>query len=154
MKIFRQTLFFILRFSGLPFLLRHFIQGQRMTILCYHDPAPEVFARHLTALKKNYNIIGLKDFLQARENNPQAIPARALIITLDDGYAGNRFLLELVRAMNVPVTIFVCSAVTENLKTQLTHEQIRQLAPFVDFQSHARSHLPLPSLEDARAQAE
>ena len=102
-------MFFSARLSGLPSLSRIFFQKKKVTILCYHDPAPEMMARHLGWLSKHYNLISLEAYLAWRQGKMSELPSRALVITLDDGHAGNARLLEVFRQHEVKPTIFLCS---------------------------------------------
>ena len=108
----RRLVFGILRFTGVPFLLRNLLQRDRITVLCYHDPTPEVFARHIAVLCRRYNVISLQDFLDARRMaRVDQLPRKALIVTFDDGHKGNRRLLPILREQRIPATIFLCSAI-------------------------------------------
>lgn len=102
----------VLRWSGLPFLMRHALQGDRATILCYHDPDPATLSRHLAALGTRYHFISLREYLDARRANAvDALPKRALIVTLDDGAAGNSLLLGTFRRHAVVPTIFLTTGI-------------------------------------------
>ncbi len=107
----RRFVFLLLRLTGLPFLLRELMQRRRVSILCYHDPRPEDFERHLRVLTKLYNVIPLCRYLDWRRTGESGLPRKALVITLDDGHKGNFLLREVLRRHDVPATIFVCSGV-------------------------------------------
>ncbi len=103
-------LFYILKFSGIPFLIREFIQRKNVTILVYHDISVDNARVHFTYLKQKYNIISLQDFIQTyKKNKVKDLPKKSLIITLDDGYKGNYALLPLIKELNIPITISICS---------------------------------------------
>jgi peptidoglycan/xylan/chitin deacetylase (PgdA/CDA1 family) len=90
--------------------LRNTIQRKRVTIIIYHDPDPELFARHLKQLRRRYKCVRLRDLAAAiRSGSGWPLPAKALIITFDDGHSGNFRLMEVVRRYGVPVTIFLCT---------------------------------------------
>lgn len=108
----RNLVFFLLRLSGVPLILRELVQRNKVTILCYHDPVPSVFEQHIRALKKRYNIITLKDYADSRTGkSTQRIPPKSLVITIDDGFATNFQLQDVVANHCVPVTIFLCSGI-------------------------------------------
>lgn len=89
-----------------------FVQRRRPSIICYHDPDPKLFAAHVDALKRHFNIISLRDYITARlDNAVHTLPDYSLIITIDDGLAGNFKLLEVIAERRVPVTIFLTSGV-------------------------------------------
>lgn len=110
MSALRNLIFKAIRYSGLPLLVRETLQRNRVTIVMFHDPAPEAAGAAFSFLAKNYNVIGLNDFLEARRGN-RSLPPKALIITLDDGHAGNRALLPLLEKHKTPVTIFLCAGI-------------------------------------------
>ncbi len=102
----------LLRFSGLPLLIRETIQRRTTTIVLLHDPDPRVFAKQVAALGRRYTLLPLQTYLEWREAGaPGRLPAKSLILTFDDGHRGNAELLETIRSAQVPVTIFLCSGV-------------------------------------------
>ncbi len=108
----RRVIFLLLRLTGVPFVLREILQRNRVTILCYHDPAPDAFAQHLRWLQRRYSIIPLRRYVEWRKDSSEArLPPKALVITLDDGHRGNMSLEPVLRSLGVPVTIFLCSAI-------------------------------------------
>lgn len=170
-------------------------QRRKLSILCYHDPDPALFARQVAALKAHFNIIALRDYVKARANNTvDQLPKYPLVITIDDGHVRNFQLLEVIAKEKVPVTIFLTSGVVGTnrhfwwtgvdsedelgqLKLEpyagmdlhlanpggvreaayptrqaLSEQEIRAMAPFVDFQGHTRFHpvLPLCSMAEAK----
>ncbi|MBK6931682.1 MAG: polysaccharide deacetylase family protein [Saprospirales bacterium] len=110
MSALRNLVFKAIRYSGLPFLFREMWQRKQVTIVMLHDPAPGAAEAAFLYLAKKYNIIGLDDYLEARRNN-RKLPPKALIITLDDGHAGNRALLPVLEKHKIPVTIFLCAGI-------------------------------------------
>jgi hypothetical protein len=61
----------------------------RVSILAYHDPSPDVFDRHLRFLADRYNVIALADLLEALGSEKWGdLPARPLVVTFDDGHRG------------------------------------------------------------------
>jgi len=108
----RQLLALLVRFSGLPFLLREIIFRRRVTIIVYHDPSPKIFKAHLAYLIDRFNIIPLKQLVEAiEENNWQKIRPKSLVITFDDGHRGNFALLDIIKRHKVSVTIYACAGI-------------------------------------------
>lgn len=146
MKRLRNLAFTLLRYSGLPWLIRETLQRNRITIVMFHDIEAGHAARVLPFLARSYNVIGLDDYLEAlRSGDRSRIPRKALIITLDDGHAGNHALLPLLKRQRIPVTIFLCSGLldtrrqfwfqfehprfsTETLKKMPNRERLQHLA--------------------------
>jgi peptidoglycan/xylan/chitin deacetylase (PgdA/CDA1 family) len=134
------------RFSGAAFLARHTIQANRVTVLAYHDPDPVTFERHMALLSSLYSIIPLGSLLEAlRSGDFTKLPQRALLVTLDDGWAGNARLLPSLLRHGVRPTIFLSTAIVgthrhfwwtpvpdpgelERLKSVSTQERLRDLA--------------------------
>lgn len=107
-----KLIFKILRFSGLPWLFRQFIQNNKVSILLFHEIDRETAENTFIYLKRVYNIIDLNDFIEAVETkNNLLIPKKALIITFDDGLVKNYEMLPVVRKYNIPITIFLCSSI-------------------------------------------
>lgn len=106
----RNLIFAVLRYSGIPFLLRELVQRNKVTILVFHAPSVERAASYFRALQKRYNIIPLQDYIHARTNGGTGkLPPKSLVITLDDGHASNFELRPLLQEFRLPVTIFLCS---------------------------------------------
>ena len=108
----RDSIFTLLRYSGIPFVLRELVQRRRITILVYHA-LPEGRARdHFQAMQARYHIIALADYLRARaEGTVWRLPSKSLIITFDDGHRNNFELRQLLEELRVPITIFLCSGI-------------------------------------------
>ena len=108
----KRFLFNILRFSGIPFILRETIQRRKVTIITFHNPDINTFHICIKYLKKYYNIISLFHFIEFF-NNLNSLPTKSVIITFDDGYKNNYSLLEIIKKYQIPVTIFVCSEIID-----------------------------------------
>jgi len=108
----RNSLFKILRYSGLPFIFREIFQKNRITILLFHDISKETAEFTFQFLQKKYNLIDLNDLLNAIEYKEIiSLPKKSLIITFDDGHIGNYKLLPLIKKHKIPVSIFLCAAI-------------------------------------------
>ena len=105
----------LVRWTGLATLIRHTVARNRVSILVYHDPAPEVLERHLRFLVKRYNLISLGDLVDRLGSETwRDLPPHALVLTFDDGHRGNAELLDLFRRYDVRPTIYVCSQLVGN----------------------------------------
>ena len=108
----RSAVFTLLRFSGLPFLIRELWQRRRVTIVVYHALEAARADLHFDALRKRYNVVSLSRFLAARLGaSGEQLPPKALIITFDDGHRSNYELRPAIERHRVPVTIFLCSGI-------------------------------------------
>lgn len=107
----KRTLRALVASSPLPFLIREVVQRRCITILLYHDPEPELFARHLGRLSARYNLVPLRRVVDVLEGKQQGLPPKPLVVTIDDGLKGNFALLPTIRRLGAPVTLFACSGI-------------------------------------------
>lgn len=105
---------------GAGHILSRGSEGRRLVILHYHrvplqpDPmCPElleepIFAMHMQALADVFNVVPLAEGLaQLRDG---ALPARAIAITFDDGYADNyQVALPVLQHYRLPAAFFVAA---------------------------------------------
>ena len=94
-----------LLWSGVIYAVRHLLWRDRVLILVYHDPKPDVLASHLAYLRRIAQPIRLADRCKSPAGRPR------FVVTIDDGHAGNARLLEVFRAHGIHPTIFLCSAI-------------------------------------------
>ena len=127
---------------------------QTVTILCYHrfgtSPSKMTvtaanFAAQLDWLSEGgYHVVPLArlvGWLEGRE----ALPPRAVVITIDDGYESVwRLALPLLRRHGFPATLFVYTDFVGS-GGALSWAQLEELAAsgLVDVQSHSKSHRDL-----------
>jgi peptidoglycan/xylan/chitin deacetylase (PgdA/CDA1 family) len=130
----------------MPLLARRVFQRRRTTILMYHAPSPAVLHRHLSKIVRLYNVVSLRDFVAAHQKlSPQLLPPHPLVITLDDGHRSNIDLLHVLSKWKVPVTIFASQSHMKPFDSpRLSCEQIDELLPVADIQSHTVNHVNLP----------
>ena len=108
----RKIIFFILRVSFLPLLIRETLQRRTVTFVVYHDISPEIADIHFSVLKKHYTPISLTDFLESRKTGTlNALPPRSLVITFDDGHESNYSLKPIIEKNRIPVVIFLCAGI-------------------------------------------
>lgn len=114
MKRLRDIVFTLLRYSGLPWLIRETFQRNKVTIVMFHDIEAGHAERVFPFLARNYNLIGLDEYLEAKRTGDRGrLPKKALIITLDDGHIRNYTLLPLLEKHRIPITIFLCSGLLD-----------------------------------------
>ena len=124
---------------------------QTVPILCYHRfgnvaskmvITPERFAAQLEWFARNdYRVIPLADlrpFLEGR----RALPQRAVVITIDDGYESvHRLAFPLLKKYGFAATVF---AYTDFIGSSdaLSFAQLQEMAGsgLIDVQSHSKSH--------------
>jgi len=78
------------------------------------------FGRQMDYLSGHFDIVSLKDalaFVNGGQKNQSNSGKPKLVITFDDGWAGNfNVMLPMIKARNIPVTVFVAtSGVRDNL---------------------------------------
>lgn len=100
--------------SGMSVLIREWVCRHRVAILLYHDPNPAVFERHITYLTQHYTLISLDTLVAAiRQQDFSPIPPKSVVITIDDGHAGNIALLPLFKQYQVRPTLYVCTQIVD-----------------------------------------
>ena len=98
--------------SGIHVLIREFRCRNRVAILMYHDPKPTVFAKHLDYLSHHWTVISLETLVSAiYQKDFSRIPPKSVVITIDDGHAGNIALLPLFKQHRIRPTLFVCTQI-------------------------------------------
>jgi len=131
---------------------------QTVPVLCYHRftdadsargnkmvmPQAHFEAQLLWLSREGYTVLRMPQ-LQAFLEGRQALPARSVLITVDDGWASfYRHGFPLLRKYGVPVTLFVY---TDFIGTRdgLSWAQLREMAVsgLVDIQAHSKTHRKL-----------
>lgn len=97
--------------TGIPWLLRETAQRGGAIILCYHDPSPEVLRDHLAFLSRRYSLVSLREVVRWLYGETEGLPPKALVVTLDDGWAGNLLLEPVFAESGVVPTVFVCTQI-------------------------------------------
>ena len=125
---------------------------QTIPILCYHRfgpvngsrmvVSPNSFAAQLDWLARNhYTVLRLSqlaDFLEGR----QPLPARSVVITIDDGYESvYRHAYPLLKKHRFPATLFVYTDFV-GIGDGLDWAQLQEMAAsgLVDIQAHSKTH--------------
>ena len=74
----------------------------------------KIFLNHLKNIKKNFNILSLKEIIFKIENN-QDLPSNTCAVTFDDGFENNYSIAApILEDLNVPTTFFFSSDFIEN----------------------------------------
>lgn len=108
----RDAFVFMVRWSGLPCLLRNTYGRNRVAILAYHDPKPEVLERHLRYLSSRYAFVTMNAVVRAANSGDwRSIPPKCLVVTLDDGHRGNFELVDVFQHYGVVPTVYACTQV-------------------------------------------
>lgn len=110
-RFFIKLIIYLLVFSfGKVF--RFLFARRNVTLVNYHNPKAETFANHLAYFKSTYSIISLDDLSKALANKDfSTLPPYPMVITIDDGHAGNFALLDCIKRSNVPITIYLVSGI-------------------------------------------
>lgn len=99
---------------GMPILIREWVCRHRVAILLYHDPKPAVFAKHIAYLSRHYTIIPLDTLVAAVHlNDFSQLPPKSVVITIDDGHAGNIALLPIFKQYRIRPTLYVCTQIID-----------------------------------------
>jgi peptidoglycan/xylan/chitin deacetylase (PgdA/CDA1 family) len=108
----KEAVALAVRWSPTSTLVRNAYARSRASILFYHDPAPEVFARHVEYMAKRYRFVPLASVVEAiRTRDWSGVPPKSMVITFDDGHRGTFRLLDLFKRYGVHPTIYLCSQV-------------------------------------------
>lgn len=123
-------------------------------ILVYHnfDPiksgsmtvTPNRFEMQLNwMLKKGYTVIPLQTLVNYLLGKISAIPAKSVVITIDDGRKSvDTYLLPIVQKYKIPVTLFIFPQVISHASYALTWDDLKSLQKtgLFDIQDHTYWH--------------
>ena len=111
-KILKNIVATLICLSGVHILIRELLCRNRVAILMYHDAKPAVFAKHIAYLSRHYTIISLDTLVSAiYQKDFSRVPAKSVVITIDDGHAANIKLLPLFKQYRMRPTLFVCTQI-------------------------------------------
>jgi peptidoglycan/xylan/chitin deacetylase (PgdA/CDA1 family) len=138
---------------------------QTVPVLSYHQfgqskgkttVTPEMFHAQMAYLKAHdYRVIPLSDLLDFL-NGKQALPRRAVVITIDDGYkSAYTIAYPILKKYGFPATLFVYSDFIGS-HNGLNWQEMREMvaSKLIDIQPHSKTHLNLnlrEALEDDTA---
>lgn len=137
-------------------------ESTAVPILVYHRFGPtvadsmtvttRVFEDQLAWLQAHgYRVLALRDLVDALTDSNVPLPARAVVITVDDGHKTvYTEMLPLIRRDRLPVTLFIYPSAISNASYAMTWDQVADMAHtgFVDVQSHTYWH---PNFQHERA---
>ena len=138
---------------------------QIVPILCYHRIGQATGRMTLSAASlaqqfewlagNGYSVVRLQDLLGFLEGR-QALPARSVVLTFDDGYESHhRLLLPLLKKHGFPATVFLYTDFVGG-SDALSWSQMQEMVAsgLVDIQAHSKTHANLieraPDETDAR----
>lgn len=127
---------------------------KKVPVLCYHRFGPEVvdsmtiktsaFEEQMKWLKTNgYTVISLDTASQYMQGKIKSIPAKSVVITVDDGHKSvYSDMSGVVKKYKIPVTLFIYPSAISNAKYAMTWEQLRELEKTGHFrvESHTYWH--------------
>jgi peptidoglycan/xylan/chitin deacetylase (PgdA/CDA1 family) len=123
---------------------------KKVPVLCYHRFGTELvdsmtiktsaFSEQMEWLKTNgYTVIPLDTAAQYIEGKIKSIPAKSVVITVDDGHKSvYTDLAPIVKKYKIPVTLFIYPSAISNAKYAMTWEQLHELESTKLF--HVESH--------------
>jgi len=121
------------------------------------------FAEQMRYLRDaGYTTLDLDDYLRIREGR-MPLPARAVVVTFDDGYLSNyTYAYPVLKSLGQKATIFVAPEPDEHTRELvrgldgfLSDEQMREMAANgISIQSHTLTHCILSELDDEAAMRE
>lgn len=123
-------------------------------ILCYHNfnptmknsmtITPERFESQLKWLKDNgFTVIPLKEAVAYLQGKRATVPAKSVVITVDDGWkSAYTYLYPIVKKYNIPVTLFIFPEPISKGKNNLTWKELKELQQtgLFDIQGHTYWH--------------
>jgi peptidoglycan/xylan/chitin deacetylase (PgdA/CDA1 family) len=123
---------------------------KKVPVLCYHRFGTELvdsmtiktsaFSEQMEWLKTNgYTVIPLDTAAQYIEGKIKSIPAKSVVITVDDGHKSvYTDLAPIVKKYKIPVTLFIYPSAISNAKYAMTWDQLNELESTKLF--HVESH--------------
>ncbi|MCX5774528.1 MAG: polysaccharide deacetylase family protein [Fusobacteria bacterium] len=120
--------------EGVPVFLYHEVRKDSGT----HPLLLESEMSYLASKKaKSFNFTTAKNYIDMHGK----LPRNSVIITLDDGYEDNYSkAYPIFKKHNISATIFVNSGFVGKKAEFLTYEQMREMHPLIDVQTHTRYH--------------
>lgn len=126
------------------------VTPKKVPVLCYHrfssgeldsmSIKTHVFGEQMEWLKTNgYTVIPLDTAMQYMQGKIKSIPAKSVVITVDDGHKSvYSDMAPIVKKYKIPVTLFIYPSAISNAKYAMTWEQLTELEKTKLF--HVESH--------------
>lgn len=140
-----------------PVLLYHSVSNEQW----FFAVSPDEFRRQMKYLREHFHPISLRtlvDFL----THGAPLPARAVVVTFDDGYRD--FLanaLPVLKEYAIPATVFICAEDPDRVALGsplplMSQEELARMSEngLIEIGSHARSHRVLTKLDRDSARNE
>ena len=131
---------------GVPVLNYHQVEdkdGNPLTLYC------DQFDQQMAYLaEEGYHTITLDEMMDAAESGAP-LPAKPVVITLDDGYVDNyEYAYPILKKYGFKATIFLINDFTGVYPNYLTWEQIHEMqdSGLINFESHTMTHANLSEL--------
>jgi glycosyltransferase involved in cell wall biosynthesis/peptidoglycan/xylan/chitin deacetylase (PgdA/CDA1 family) len=103
-----------IRAAGLGVVARLTWSRRGVGIILYHDPSPQRLDEHLRYLASKYSLIDVGRLEAALASGAwDELPRNAILVTFDDGHAGNAQLAPVLIRHGVRPLIYVCPSVIE-----------------------------------------
>jgi peptidoglycan/xylan/chitin deacetylase (PgdA/CDA1 family) len=104
----------VIRFAGLGALARLTWTRRGVGIIVYHDPSPERLDAHLRYLASRYSLVDMAQVEAALKSGDWTqLPTNAVLLTFDDGHAGNARLAPVLEGYGARPVIYVCPGVID-----------------------------------------
>jgi peptidoglycan/xylan/chitin deacetylase (PgdA/CDA1 family) len=110
-NLLRESFAKVVIHCGIAKAVRSLLWRDRVAIILYHDPLPDVLDQHLAYLKSICDIVSIDQVNAPGNGRPRAV------ITLDDGHARNEKLLPIFIKHGVKPTIYICSAIVGHARS-------------------------------------
>lgn len=105
---------------------------------------PQKLEAQLQWIKQNgYTIVPLKDVVAYLEGKRNSLPAKAVVVTADDGWESDyTYLFPIVKKYHIPVTLFIYPGTISEGKHALTWAQLKEMQQtgLFDIQDHTYTH--------------
>lgn len=99
----------VVRLAGLGVLARRTWTRDGVGIVVYHDPTPALLDAHLRYLSSRYSLVDADLVVAAVvDGDWSGLPANALLLTFDDGHAGNAALASVLERYGARPLVYVC----------------------------------------------
>jgi len=144
------------RQARVPVMMYHDILAEKQV---FFDVTPEEFEQDLKLIRdKGLTPISL-DQLTTHLRTGLPLPAKPILLTFDDGYAGHyTYVYPLLKKYNYPAvfSIYTVKVGKKMGRSSLTWEQLRQMAqdPRITIASHSVSHKVMDQLSEVDLQTE
>ena len=126
---------------NIPILVYHNLNP---TIPGSMNLTPQKFEEQIKWLKNNgFTIIPLKDAVAYLQGKREAVPAKSVVITDDDGWQSvYTYMYPIVKKYHIPVTLFIYPQTISKGKHAMTWDELKELQQtgLFDIQGHTYTH--------------